>query len=139
MTGVSLGILYTKLQLIHLSMSGKSLIRRLQSLNEFRRLQLHNTPILQLLTFRYLEPIITYQRMLTFGISIQRKYYNPLCQFHFTLLTSSLFSSVQLTKSYLSQEWSTAPCFVTNPSSAHTTTMDGIKKAAVDRPLASDP
>jgi hypothetical protein len=31
-----------------------------------------------------------------------------------------------------------APSFMTNPSSAHTTTMDGVKKATVDRSLASD-
>lgn len=39
---------------------------------------------------------------------------------------------------YLSHGWSTAPSFVTNPSSAHTTEIDGVKKATVGRSLASD-
>jgi hypothetical protein len=40
--------------------------------------------------------------------------------------------------SYLSHGWSRALSFVTNPSSAHTTTMNGIKTATVDRSLPSD-
>ncbi|KIM83733.1 hypothetical protein PILCRDRAFT_434436 [Piloderma croceum F 1598] len=38
----------------------------------------------------------------------------------------------------LSHRWSTAPSCVTNPSSTHPITTDGVKKATVDRSSASD-